>query len=442
MRLCARLFSMLLVVCLTAPAWAAQLVVLDFDSFTDATSDGGKDYVYSAGERTAIVDLLNEKFGPYPVAFTDTAPPPTAPPFGLFSNVYFNVGLSSAGDIDFQNKKKIDDAEVHIPKLLEIAGLTAPFASEDVIIASTNIAAHETLHLLGTRHHDSFLPIGEGAPSPFVAGGFDPPFPGPAGAALTSKEFNSLTTSIGFSASKLLDPGLFVGPRSAVKLLLDEFTDVDVDSDDANAIFSPQPLPLKTIPIPNPLPPSDPFSVAKIFADVVVVEEASIELSNPPLPPFPESDYYEVFAEAGDIIHVEVLSEILDFRLGDTLDTQVAVLDPALGYAPVPWFTGSAINDDERESSDSLIFDLEIPTTGTYVIEVFPGDDATGPETALGEYELLVYRIKVSIPEPSTLAIAALGGMPVVVFGRRRRTGLRGRNAKGISNATSYSKEC
>ena len=408
-----RPWAFLSCILISAAASAGQIVFLDFDSFTDGFSDDGKDYVYSAPERAAIVDILNDKFADYPVTFTATTPA-----VGFFSTVYFNVGLSDADDIDFQNTKKSDTARIHIPKLLEVAGLTAPFSVPDVTIASANIAAHETLHLLGTRHHDSYLPIGGGVPSGFVGGGYTPPIPGPISALLSDKEFNSLTTSIGFSAAKLLDPDLFVGPRSAVKLLLDEFIDLDVDSSDANFATAPQPLVLKTIPIPNPFPDDPMLGSFAIFADVAVVEEASIEMSD--FLDVPESDYYGIFAEAGDLIHVEVLSEILDFRLSP-FDATVALLDPSAGFAPLPWFhPGGAINHDERESSDAFIWDVAIPATGVYVIEV-THDYGVGTSDGrmYGEYEMLVYRFHaVLIPEPSTFLLAALAAF--TLFSNRR----------------------
>jgi len=410
-------------VALARPVSAEQLVVLDFDTFTDGVSDDGKDYDYSPPERAAIVGLLNDKFAGYPVTFTDVAPPLDMPPFGLYSKVYFNVGLSDAGDVDFQNTKKIDDASIHIPKLLEIAGLMAPFAPPDVVIASVNIAAHETLHLLGTRHHDSYLPLGGGVPAPFVGAGYSPAFPGPAAAMLSGKEFNSLTGSLGFSAAKLLDPGMFIGPRSAVKLLLDEFIDLDVDSADANIATMPQPLDLKTIPIPNPFPIDPMMGEVLLFADVAVVEEASIEMSD--FGPGPEGDYYGFFAEAGDLIHIEVLSDIIDYRVTE-FDVAAILLDPALGYSVVPWFGGSAFSNDERESSDAFLWDVAIPTTGTYVIEVT--HDFGGPGVSdgrmFGEYEMLVYRIKtvvVPIPEPGTALLAVLGGIALAGLSARRR---------------------
>lgn len=394
----------------TAQAGFPQTIFLDYDTFTDTGADPD-DHVYSAGERTIIADTLNDKFAEYPVTFTNTAPTS-----GLFSTVFFNAGLGS-GDIDFQNKKMSDTATLHAPKLLEIAGVPIGTAtSTEVVAASINIGAHESLHILGTRHHDAFLPIGTGV-SPGTGGSdWVPDFPGPEGAFLTGKEFNSLTASLGlFSYSSLTDPDMFIGPRSAVKLLHDTFVDLDVDSTDANVIFAPQPLSFETIPIPNPLPPSDPFSGLEIFADVVIVEEASIEMlfDTGGTPLGPESDYYGIDAAAGDVITIEVISELGD---GDPFDTVVALLDPTTGFSPVPWYTDGALNNDERESTDSLLLDVTIPADGSYVIEVF---SSAGPDM-FGDYEMLVYRFH-AIPEPSTLVLAAFALPFIAALARRRR---------------------
>ena len=379
------------VTCSPTHASFPQTVFLDYDAFTD-TIDDSADHVYTASERTAILDTLNDKFADYPVTFTNTAPVS-----GLFSTLFYNVGLSR-GAIDFQNKKMSDTAEVHAPKLLDIAGIPLGTAtSSEVVQASINIGAHETLHILGTRHHDAFLPVGSGVTPGTGGGDWTPEYTGPEDAFLTSKEFNSLTMSLGnFSEATILDPDLFVGPRSAVKLLHDTFVDLDVDSDDENVIFDPQPLPLKTIPLPNPLPPGDPFASFDLFADMVIVEEASIEMFfSEGTPVGPESDYYLIDATEGDIFTVEVISSL---GPDTTFDTSVAVLDPAAGYTPVPWWP-DAVNDNERESTDSLIQDVIIPADGPYVIEVYT---PYGSLEEFGDYEMLVYRLYAT-PGPTLL---------------------------------------
>ena len=387
-----------------------QTVFLDYDAFTDTGADPA-DHVYTAGERIAVVDTLNDKFSLFPVSFTNTKPVS-----GLYSTVFFNAGLGS-GSIDFQNKKMSDTATVHAPKLLDIAGITLGTATPtEVVQASINTGAHETLHILGTRHHDAFLPVLAGV-SPGTGGAdWDPVYTGPEGAFLTGMEFNGLTTSLGtFGAASLLSPDLFIGPRSGVKLLHDTFIDLDEDSADKNFILDPQPLPLKTIPLPNLLPPGDPFAGFELFADVVIVEEASIEMFLDPsgAPLGPESDYYSIDAGAGDVFTVEVISEL---GPGDPLDTTVALLDPALGYSPVPWYP-SALNNDERESTDSLIQDVIIPSDGIYVIEVFT---PFGSLDEFGDYEMLVYRLR-AIPEPATMGLLLIGSAGLLAKWRRRR---------------------
>ncbi len=261
------------------------------------------------------------------------------------------------------------------------------------------------------------LPVGFGVS--FGDGGtdWDPTYTGPEGAFLTGMEFNSLTTSLGpLVASSVLSPDLFVGPRSAVKLLHDTFFDLDEDSLDENSIFDPQPLPLTTIPLPNTLPPADPFAGLDLSADVVIVEEASIDMFFDPEsgdPLGPESDYYSVDAAAGDVFTVEVISTKLGS--GDSVDTVVAFLDPTTGYSPVAWWP-DAINNDERESTDSLIQDVIIPADGVYVIEVYT---PPGSLDKFGDYEMLVYRLNAT-PEPGTMALLSLGALALL---RRRRKG-------------------
>jgi len=406
------LFLLFALACSSALAGFPQTVLLDYDTYTDVGGDPA-DYLYSPPERSAIVDTLNDKFAAYPVTFTNTAPSS-----GPYSTVFFNKGLSF-GEIDFQNKKMSDIAELHAPKLLEVAGIPLGTATpSEVVQTSINIGAHETLHILGTRHHDAFLPIGAGV-SPGTGGtDWDPAYTGPEDAFLTGMEFNSLSTSVGgFSAATILDPDLFIGPRSAVKLLHDTFVDLDVDSDDENDIFTPQLLPLKTIPLPNPLPPGTPFADFELFADVAIVEDASIEmhLDSAGDPMHPESDYYAIDAAAGDFITVEVISAL---GSDDFLDTALAILDPLSGFAPVPWWASSAVNDNERESSDSLLLDVEIPFDGSYIVEVYTPFGSLEP---LGDYEMLVYRLRAeAVPEPATLLLALLG--LTLLACRRRRT--------------------
>jgi len=80
-----------------------QTVFLDFDTFT---GDDVDDFVYAPPERMIITDVLNDKFVDFPVTFTDVEPTT-----GLWSIVYYNAGLGSVGDIDFQNKSNFSSSK-------------------------------------------------------------------------------------------------------------------------------------------------------------------------------------------------------------------------------------------------------------------------------------------------------------------------------------------
>lgn len=121
-----------------------------------------------------------------------------------------------------------------------------------------------------------------------------------------------------------------------------------------------------------------------LYADAVIVEEGRIDMH--PDDVIKDYDYYQIDAFADDNFTIEVISKL---GPGDPFDTAVALLDPAAGYAPVPWWP-NAMNDNERESTDSLILDVTIPADGTYVVEVYTPFES---EDTTGDYEMLIYRI-------------------------------------------------
>lgn len=228
------------------------------------------------------MDSLNTIFAPFSVTFSAT------PPGGLCSTVSLNTGLSSPSGIDFQNKKKSGPATIHAPKNLEVIGILAPTPAE-VVLAAINLTAHEVGHLQGAAHHDSFIPVGAGVASPGFLGDFIPPYPGPAGAVLTGKEILGLTTAVEFNAGNLLASDLFFGPRSAAKILMGSVTAVDVDVGETASwhhdVGSPQALTLKRMEIPNMYPPGEPLFGDTLFADMAIVEEATLGLDGPMIPP-------------------------------------------------------------------------------------------------------------------------------------------------------------
>ena len=75
------------------------------------------------------------------------------------------------------------------------------------------------------------------------------------------------------------------------------------------------------------------------------------------------TDYYSFTAQAGTLINLQVMSEVLDRPQG-WFDTTMTVYD-ASGKV-------IAYNDDSFQDYDSTIIDLTLPSTGTYYVEVTP----------------------------------------------------------------------
>ena len=126
-----------------------------------------------------------------------------------------------------------------------------------------------------------------------------------------------------------------------------------------------------------------------------------------------ETDFYSFTGFQGDLFNFEVLSNALD-RLGnDIVDPTIDIFDTN-GNA-VDYYGVNAFNDDEFETSDSIIIDLVLPSTQTYFIQVgtFENDD-------VGQYELFAHRFNgsVAVPEPTTLTIC--GMICLLACGRRR----------------------
>src|SRR5262249_18384686 len=89
--------------------------------------------------------------------------------------------------------------------------------------------------------------------------------------------------------------------------------------------------------------------------------------------------------QAGDLVTVQVLSVALRGRISNPIDSVLRVYDAAGNL--VPYYLGTpAENDDNFENQDALLLDLQLPTTGTYYIEV-----STYTNTDIGDYELFVY---------------------------------------------------
>ncbi len=389
-----------------SPANALQTVSLNFE--TVSLADPADAYVYSTAEKEAIKGILEEIYlsdpgdpggGPLGIKF-EIFDPLDPPPSFTTSLINFNHGFmgGAAEKLDFRNTFEDDDVDINAFGLLtSYDGAPKGFGgdtwtlpelttSEAVVMASANLAAHELGHAMGLRHHDSFGPIGSGIG---VAGDkYDPVYVGPS-------ETNASFHVMGLASTVALNPETLMSPkwfseRSAMKLAFN-LTGLTVPETglDHGGPAAAQEFPIGAMFAPNTqLGPPDPYYPDPLdltpldgfpgFAGAVI--DATLSA------PF-EVDYYVFDAPAGMRITIEAISKIIhDFdpgRLPDPVDMKIELLDGGtLLPLPYPNSAGVSINDNQFESTDAILLDVVIPTSGTYFIEVsgsgFPGSDVTG----------------------------------------------------------------
>ena len=209
-----------------------------------------------------------------------------------------------------------------------------------------------------------------------VAGGFDPAYPGPTSAFLTGVDVQSLTTaSAGSFTLAKLTGDLIVGQRSAQKLSLNIhpnfYTESAIVSGPHDEAALAAPLPMMTYGLPNLAPQGTPGAGEDFLADMISVSgdiEFDLEIGSG------ESDYYSFPGIVGSRVQIEVMSEIIDTsRIGvDVFGTAVAIFDPDDLFLPI--YYGGFTNNDELESTDSLMLDFVVPATKEYIIKVSPAD--------------------------------------------------------------------
>ena len=415
----------LLLACLLplSPAFGLQVVSLDFDTLFDPIDDPD-DYDYAPDERMAIKSILEDMFrsdpgdpegGIFGVKFEifDPLDPPL--PFTTTLAKFNSASFGVAEKIDFRNLDDADDVELNAVKTLklfdgtersdELGGgfwtvpeLTDPF---NVVLASAQIAAHELAHVIGgLRHHDGFGPIGAGiAVSP---ASYTPAYPGPSGMTLTSQHIMGLNSSVALNANTLLTPNHFA-ERSALKLMLANIEDdigpnpyvifeteyPEGDAQDETALADETPIPLVPLGVPNTLESPHPWAPIHGGPDFLPAEAAVLVGSSETRPPgSSDGDNFGLTLSEPTRLTVEVLSHSLRAeeggRIVDWVDLNMVILD-GITTLPVPYETGEAFSEDQFESLDPIVFDVDLPA-GEYIIEIFP--ESTG---ATGDYEILVY---------------------------------------------------
>ena len=368
-----------------------QVVFLDFDSGTDFFLN---EHFYTQTERNAIQTRLEEIYGDFTVLFTQTRPI-----FGLFSTIFINEqpNVGTIQEIDFRNLNLGVDATVDVNGLLGGVG-EPPATSANFIELTANFAARELGQLMGLRHGDAYGPIGSGISVQPGSVGYTPAYPGPIGASETNRHIMGSSASTGESVQDVLD-GQFLSARSAVKLAFFSFQGrvIGEQFGTHSTPLTAQPIVLANLVVPN-TELTGPLAGREFDVEAAVVTGV---LQAPG-----ELDVYAFNATAGQVLNMEVLSSVLASspqpRFTSSFDTLITVVNSA-GTA-IPYFSGTAVNNNEFESTDSILIDLMIPADGTYYIRVA---SSTGLE--VGQYELFVYNFVANTP-----AVSPGGGISAI----------------------------
>ena len=364
-----------------------QVVFLDFDSETDSQTE----HAYTAGQRAAIRDNLATDFAAFDLDFT-LEPPDTGSLYlqdGAYVEIVFNDTLTASGpgiagagessDYDFRNLDL--GGRVSIDVLGSgglVGGSGQPAATSDnIIAASSYVAAHQLGYLMGLRDVDSFgsLSASTGITDPPGATAFNPAFPGPANATETASHIMASPGLLGGVIDFTAD--LFLSERSAIKLAFNEAGLSIGEMSGAHGTLTAggsQQITLRALGVPNTLESG--LNSGKILdVEAAAVIGGSIGAAG-------EIDVYSFEGVGGQVVSIEVFSAWLS-RISDPIDTIVRVYDSA--GTPVPYHssdsssTDIAVNDNFDDGSgqpvtDPILINLTLPTTGnfsdTYYIEI------------------------------------------------------------------------
>ena len=405
-----------------------QLVFLDFDTFTDKG-----EIKYSPEQRSEILENIAADYELFDFSFTLTEPTE-----GDYSTLFFNAGPTGglAEKIDFRNLDKNDTATINVNGLLDFPDVT-------VVGLSSFIGAHELGHLQGLRHGDSFAPIEEGLPSTGIPTNLDYllPYPGPADADETTRRIMASPLSVGQEIPEANEDAFF-SERSAVKLAFNEGgTVVNEKRRRNNSIATAQAIEFTSLDVPNTLLSGD--NACKDFLVEAVVVTGSVRRAG-------DVDFFSFEGKAGEHFQFEVLSQVLGFsvdpsaidassdskegkspdratfdpfdsepmsldvlasidseshRITNPIDPQISIFNSSGNL--ISYFSDDAFNDDEFETLDSILIDLELLENDTYFIKVnaFSSDDT-------GEYELFGYKFQEENVDSADAVVAMM--RPVV----------------------------
>ncbi len=377
-----------------------QVVYLDF-------LKGAVDYS-SQATRDAIQARISAIYADFDYTFTQTIPAS-----GPYAEIDFNVRAGSylggeATDLDWRNLSLGGSATVDIsqflqfPGLVGVAGLPAA-TTENIINMTATIAAHELGHLSGLLHEDAFGPIGTGVSTALLSNpnldGFFPAYQGLSGADETQYHVMGSPASVGtslYDATRVT----FFGEREAVKLAFaDSGATVDESTGTNNSRATAQGLSLAPLAVPDTLLIGQ--NVGTTFRVSAVDVSGAITLGAGGTS---SVDYYAFQATAGQLFNFEALSQTITRYDGDDIDPVMTLLESD-GTTIVPYGSfvngsfvpdgGVASDDDSFQDQDSILYDVTMPYTGTYYVQVktfVPTDQfQIVHDSGVGRYELFFY---------------------------------------------------
>jgi len=445
-----------------------QVVYLDFNNpgeptfpvcFIDAATGDPvgllgifNDHVYTQEERDNIQSEIEADYAAFNFIFTQEEPV-----FGEFTTLTFadndspadcsegsNISLTTTGgisvlfgradEIDFGNRNKQSGAFTDVSVwefLAQLAGGVnfEPFANLDVDAdfggdlnaavsfavtnQGANTGAHELGHTLGLRHQNSFGAPGDGIPNTGAISPFDfvPVFEGPSDADETILHTMASGASVGLPFDGGVNMNRFFSERSATRLAINERIDHLTQSEERRNGTRRDRVFLRRVFVPNTIIEGQNEDA---FLDVKAsVVEGSMSAVG-------ETDSYYVRARKGDFLNAELVPVI---ATGQTFEEgiigQVRVF--LVNRNGTEELVGSNIRSFESVF-DTEVFDIEVPKTGRYRIEVtapdeifldFNGDGvidqasltaAQVPELQTGDYNLLVFTCNKRLRGPRNFA--------------------------------------
>jgi hypothetical protein len=408
---------------------------------------------------------------------------------GNYVTVYYNDtpvfnGQPAPGgfsnEVDFGNLNQKTTVQLDVNGFLGTgiglvpdSGADASNGLSDFVNMSITISAHEVGHTLGLEHMDALGPIGSGIANPPGAAHYFPDYAGPLGAFTTQGDVIASPASVGSTLVNAADGLAQLGARDAITLafinggttVASDATDpsnpswsgmpvptvpaatdgtdpVALDINGVATIVSAQPVSLYDLSVPNPLTTGmdagKTFAVSAVNIDGYVggTQVVTDAAGNPVIDATTGNPYtasvpncYTFTGQAGQLMSFQAMSTSIT-SIKDPVDTVMTIYGPD-GHVV-------ASNDDQFEPSDSSVFDVTLPTTGTYTVEVAafhssdPSFNTPGAQNYLpaafynaehGAYELFMYTFSaynanpgsdtIQYPTMTTLASSASSGAGV-----------------------------